>query len=93
MPGRGYDGDPDRFEPARPFPEPREWRIERGPNPETIIIGLVNDELTLGLHPALIYPPMVALSPIFGLDRGWTFEQVGYCTGPASDPGCSPPRS
>lgn len=38
----------------RPFPEPREWRIEQGPNPGTIIIGLVNDELTLGLHPALI---------------------------------------
>ncbi|WP_163552732.1 hypothetical protein [Candidatus Frankia alpina] len=70
----GFEGSPDVFERVRPLPEPREWRITDGPRPGTVNIGVVENELTLGLHPALIFPPMVALSPVFGEDRGWALE-------------------
>jgi hypothetical protein len=70
----GYDGDPDVFERVRPLPEPREWRITEGPRPGTFTIGVVDNELTLGLHPALIFPPLVALSPAFAEDRGWALQ-------------------
>lgn len=73
----GFDGAPDTFEPVRPCPEAREWRIEPGPRPGTFTIGVVDDQsLTLGLHPALIYPPLIALSPIFREDRGWALEKI-----------------
>ncbi|WP_230204875.1 RICIN domain-containing protein [Parafrankia elaeagni] len=73
----GFEGEPDTFEPVRPRPEPREWRIEEGPRPGTFNIAVVdNNELTLGLHPALIYPPLIALSPIFREDRGWNLQPV-----------------
>lgn len=72
----GFDGDPDTFELVRPFPQPREWRIEQGPRPGSFVIGAVDSDLTVGLHPALIYPPMVALSPIFRQDQGWKFQAV-----------------
>jgi hypothetical protein len=73
----GFDGDPDVFERVRPLPEPREWRITEGPRPGTFTIGVVENELTLGLHPALIFPPLVALSPMFREDRGWALQPVG----------------
>ncbi|WP_462188208.1 MULTISPECIES: hypothetical protein [unclassified Frankia] len=72
----GFDGDPDAFERVRVLPEPREWKIAAGPQSGTFTIGVPDNELTLGLHPALIYPPLVALSPIFSEDRGWIFEGV-----------------
>ncbi|EIV91275.1 hypothetical protein FraQA3DRAFT_0710 [Frankia sp. QA3] len=72
----GFDGDPDTFERVRLFGQPREWRIIDGPRPGTFTIGVPNNELTLGLHPALIFPPLVALSPVFNEDNGWSFESV-----------------
>jgi hypothetical protein len=73
----GFEGDPDVFERVRPLPEPREWRITEGPRPGTFTIGVVDNPLTLGLHPALIFPPLVALSPVFDEDRGWALQPAG----------------
>ncbi|EFC81930.1 RICIN domain-containing protein [Parafrankia sp. EUN1f] len=74
----GFDGAPDPFEPVQAFPQARTWRIDEGPRPGSVVIGVTeNDLLTLGLHPALIFPPMIALSPVFRQDRGWQLQQVG----------------
>ncbi|KQC38088.1 hypothetical protein [Frankia sp. ACN1ag] len=73
----GFDGSPDVFERVRPLPEAREWRIVDGPRPGTVTIGVVENDLTLGLHPALIFPPLVALSPVFDEDRGWSLQPAG----------------
>ncbi len=73
----GFKGEPDVFERVLPQPEPHEWRISEGPRPGTFTIGVVDNELTLGLHPALIFPPLVALSPVFAEDRGWALTPAG----------------
>ncbi|KQC38149.1 hypothetical protein [Frankia sp. ACN1ag] len=72
----GFDGEPETFERVQVLPRPREWRITDGPEPGTFTLGVPDNQLTLGLHPALIYPPLLALSPIFGEDRGWSFESI-----------------
>lgn len=72
----GYEGEPNTFEPVQLLPDRREWNITDGPDDGTVtIVAPGGDEpLTLGLSPILIYPPMVALSPAYGQDRGWTLQ-------------------
>jgi hypothetical protein len=71
-----YEGEPNTFEPVRLLPDQREWNITDGPDKGTVTIAaLVGEEpLTLGLSPALIFPPMVALSPAQRQDQGWTLQ-------------------
>ncbi|MDG4856847.1 hypothetical protein P8605_01505 [Streptomyces sp. T-3] len=70
----GYEGVPDTFERVALRSDRREWKITDGPTPGTFTIAALGSHLTLGLHPALVYPPLIALSPMFSEDRGWTFE-------------------
>jgi hypothetical protein len=72
----GYEGEPDTFERVRLLPDRREWNITDGPEEGTVTIAAPggDEPLTLGLHPALIFPPMVALSPAQRQDRGWTLQ-------------------
>ncbi len=72
----GFGGEPETFGRVQVLEQPREWRITNGAQAGTFAIGVPDNELTVGLHPALIYPPLIALSPIFGEDRGWSFESV-----------------
>jgi hypothetical protein len=74
----GYEGEPDTFEPVRLLPDRREWNITDGPDEGTVTIAAPGggEPLTLGLSPALIYPPMVALSPAQRQDRGWTLQSA-----------------
>ncbi|MCM3923737.1 hypothetical protein ND748_18955 [Frankia sp. AiPs1] len=72
----GFDGEPDTFERVRVFGQPSEWRIIDGPQSGTYTIGVPDSGLTLGLHPALVFPPLIALSPVFGEDKGWSFESI-----------------
>jgi hypothetical protein len=72
----GYEGQPDTFERVRLLPDQREWNITDGPEEGTVTIAAPGggEPLTLGLSPALVYPPMVALSPAQRQDRGWTLQ-------------------
>ncbi len=56
--------------------QPSEWRIIDGPQSGTFTIGAPDSGLTLGLHPALVFPPLIALSPSFGEDKGWSLEKI-----------------
>ena len=71
-----YEGKPNVFEPVQLLPDQREWNITDGPDKGTVTIAAPggDESLTLGLHPALIFPPMVALSPPQQQDRGWTLH-------------------
>ena len=65
-------------DPAQPFElagmsaQPYTWAIADAPTAGAVTIGAPGTDLTLGLSPLLIYPPMVAVSPPYEMDRGWT---------------------
>jgi hypothetical protein len=73
----GFEGDPDPNEPARGYPEPREWRLTAGEAPDTFTIGVPGTELRLAQSPLRIFPPFVALTPPFIPEyQTWTFRSV-----------------
>jgi hypothetical protein len=65
-------------DPAQPFElvgmsaQEHTWTIADGPTAGAVTIGAPGTDLTLGLSPLLIYPPMVAVSPPYDMDGGWT---------------------
>ncbi|MEV0119787.1 hypothetical protein AB0H77_42130 [Streptomyces sp. NPDC050844] len=73
-----FVGEPEVFKRVVLGPEPREWNISAGPGEGTFTIAAIgsSERLTLGIHPALINPPMIGLSPDFGEDRGWNFHEA-----------------
>ncbi|WP_107248156.1 hypothetical protein [Carbonactinospora thermoautotrophica] len=75
----GYEGDPDGIQPVRLLPDRREWEITDGPRPGTLTVAAPGSDgpLTLGLYPARIYPPMVALSPTFAEDQDLRERRLG----------------
>jgi hypothetical protein len=73
----GFEGDPDPNEPARGYPEPREWQLTAGEAPDTFLIGVPGTELRLAQSPLRIFPPFVALTPPFIPEyQTWTFRSV-----------------
>lgn len=71
-----FEEEPDPFEPVRLATEPREWKVTASEVPNAFVIGLPDSELTLGIAPVLVFPPRIALSPPYRLDRGWVFESL-----------------
>ena len=64
-----------------------EWTITDGDGDRenAVVIGVPasvtkGEELTLGIAPMRIYPPLVALSPLYPLDRPWTMQPVSRST-------------
>lgn len=74
---RHVPDDPDPNEPARGYPEPREWQLTAGEAPDTFTIGVPGTELRLAQSPLRIFPPFVALTPPFIPEyQTWTFRSV-----------------
>jgi hypothetical protein len=63
------------FELVAIFDQPRTWTIAGGGAEGTFTIGVPGTDLTLGLSPLLIYPPMVAMSRL-EMDRSLTLSLV-----------------
>lgn len=73
----GFDGDPDQYEMARLYPEPREWQLTAGGEPNTFTIGVPDTDMRLGLSLLRIWPPHLALMPSLGDEyQAWTFRSV-----------------
>jgi hypothetical protein len=73
----GFEGDPDPNEPARGYPEPREWQLTAGEAPDTFLIRVPGTDLRLDQSPLRIFPPFVALAPPSSPDyQTWTFRSV-----------------
>ena len=83
----GYGDTAEPFEPIRLSTQPCEWTITDGDGDRenAVVIGVPasvtkGEELTLGIAPMRIYPPLVALSPLYPLDRPWTLQPVSRST-------------
>lgn len=70
-----YDTDPSLpFRAVRLSTQQCTWTIADGPEENTVTLGAPGTDLTLGLSPLAVYPPLVALSPRYEQDRGWTLH-------------------
>ncbi|MFD7937196.1 hypothetical protein ACFV4T_22150 [Streptomyces sp. NPDC059755] len=73
-----YDGEPDMHEPALLRVEPREWNLIPGQEPDTYQIAVVDAPMRLGLSLLRIYPPRIALAPVYGDQyQAWIFKNIG----------------
>ena len=68
-----FEGDPSPFTMLGLSGRPRVWEVGRGPE-DTVVIGVPDAALTLGLSRLLISPPLVGLSEASPMDRSWVLE-------------------
>ena len=55
-------------------PHQRRWALRGGPAEDTVMIAAAGTDLTFGLAPVMVYPPLLALSPPYDRDLPWTLE-------------------
>ncbi|MCM6778237.1 hypothetical protein NDR87_32615 [Nocardia sp. CDC159] len=72
-----YDGEPDMHELTLLLPEPRQWLLHPGAEPDTFRIAVPGTPMRLGMSMLRIYPPRVALAPEYGDQyQAWTFHKA-----------------